>query len=389
MRRKLMKGAVALGVLSAGVLFGGLISGTAGAAETIKIGAIYSLTGDMAIVEDPAYKAAQLAVDEINGAGGIKGQQIELIHYDGKSSVTDFSNAAQRLVHEDGVVAVIGACDSSLYLAGAAITQEAGIPFLDTGGTVPDLPAQVGEYGHMMPFGDDYQAFVAADFALGDLGAKTAYILRDSDTDYTRAIAQFFKERFLEKGGQIIGESSYHSGDTDYSAHITKVRGLDPAPDVIYAAVLPGDDAVVVRQFREAGVTLPIVGGDALDSPEFIENSGKGNSDNVYFTTHMALKPDGGKVSKFIEGYQAKFGYPPENAFAGLGYDSVYLMAEAMKRASELTPEAINAAIPTIDNFDGVSGKADFEVKGRAPHKEVTLIAVKEGQFTLVGNRTP
>lgn len=364
-------------------------SGIGIAADPIKLGAIYSLTGDMAIVEEPAYKAAALAIDQINAAGGIDGRTIELIHYDGKSSVTDYSNATQRLVHEDGVVAIIGSCDSSLYLAGAAIAQDAGIPFLDTGGTVPDLPAQVGEYGHMMPFGDDYQAFVAADFALGDLGAKTAYILRDSDTDYTRAIAKFFKDRFLEKGGEIIGESSYHSGDTDYSGHITKIRGLNPPPDVVYTAVLPGDDAVVVRQFREGGITLPIVGGDALDSPEFIENSGAGNSDDVYFTTHMALTPDGGKVSDFIAAYEAKYGHPPENAFAGLGYDAANLMAEAMRRAGDLSPKAINTAIPTITNFDGVSGTADFTQKGRAPHKEVTLIEVKDGKFKLIGNRTP
>lgn len=366
-----------------------VLAGTALAAEPIKLGAIYSVTGGYAVIEDPALKAAKLAVKEINAAGGIKGRPIEMIHYDGKSTLADIANAAQRLVHEDKVIAIIGVADSGFYLASAPIAQDAGIPYLDTGGTVPNLPEQVGEFGHMMCFGDDYQAFVAADFALKDLGAKTAFLLRDADSDYTRAIAAFFKERFSEKGGKIVDESSSHLGDTDFSAHITRIRSLDPQPDVIYSALNPGDDATFVRQAREGGVTLPIIGGDAFDNPDLVKNAGAKNTENVYFTTHMALTPDGGVVQKFIDAYKAEYGIPPENAFAGLGYDSVYLMVEAMNRASELTSKAINDAIFTITDFNGVTGKASFADPKRAPDKEVTLIAVKNGKFELIGNRKP
>jgi branched-chain amino acid transport system substrate-binding protein len=360
----------------------------AAAQEPIKIGAIYSVTGSYAVIEDPALKAARLAVKEINAQGGIKGRPIELIHYDGKSTLADIANAAQRLVHEDQVIAIIGVADSGFYLASAPIAQDAGIPYLDTGGTVPNLPEQIGEFAHMMPFGDDYQAFVAADFALNDLKAKTAFLLRDADSDYTRAIAMFFKQRFEEKGGKIVDESSYHTGDTDYSAHVTKIRSLNPQPDVIYAAMNPGDDATFVRQAREAGITVPIIGGDAFDNPDLVKNAGAKNTADVYFTTHMALTPNSG-ADKFIEAYQAEYGHPPENAFAGLGYDSVYLMAEAMNKASELTPKAINDAIFTITNFAGVTGNANFSDPKRAPDKEVTLIAVKDGKFDLIGTRKP
>ena len=359
------------------------------AADPIKMGAIYSVTGSYAVIEDPALKAAKLAVKEINANGGIKGRPIELIHYDGKSTLADIANAAQRLVHEDKVIAIIGVADSGFYLASAPIAQDAGIPYLDTGGTVPNLPEQVGEFGHMMPFGDDYQAFVAADFALNDLKAKTAFLLRDADSDYTRAIATFFKQRFTEKGGKILDESSYHTGDTDYSAHVTKIRSLNPQPDFIYAAMNPGDDATFVRQAREAGITVPIIGGDAFDNPDLVKNAGAQNAKDVYFTTHMALTSDGGAVSKFIDAYKAEYGIPPENAFAGLGYDSVYLMAEAMNKASDLSSKAINDAIFTITNFAGVTGNANFSDPKRAPDKEVTLIAVKDGKFELIGNRKP
>jgi branched-chain amino acid transport system substrate-binding protein len=365
------------------------LAGAAMAADPIKMGAIYSVTGSYAVIEDPALKGAKLAVKQVNDAGGVKGQPIELIHYDGKSTLADIANAAQRLVHEDQVTVMIGVADSGFYLASAPIAQDAGIPYLDTGGTVPNLPEQVGEFGHMMPFGDDYQAYVAAEFALKDLGAKTAFLLRDADSDYTRAIAKFFSEKFQEKGGKLIDESSYHTGDTDYSAHITKIRSLSPPPDVIYAAMNPGDDATFVRQAREGGVTLPIIGGDAFDNPDLVKNAGAANTEKVYFTTHMALTEDSGAVSKFIEAYKTEYGIPPENAFAGLGYDSVYLMVEAMNKASDLTPKAINDAIFTITDFAGVTGNANFSDPKRAPDKEVTLIAVKDGKFTLIGNRKP
>jgi branched-chain amino acid transport system substrate-binding protein len=376
-------------VAATAIVGAALLPGGAGAADPIKLGSIFSLTGSYATIEDPALKGARLAVKQVNEAGGVQGRQIELIQYDGKSTLADIANAAQRLVHEDQVIAIVGVCDSGFYLASAPIAQDAGIPYIDAGGTVPNLPEQIGEYAHMMPFGDDYQAYVASEFAMKDLGAKTAFLLRDGDTDYTRAIAHFFQERFQRDGGKIIEESSYHTGDTDYSSHITKIRGTNPAPDIIYAAMNPGDDATFVRQAREAGVTIPIIGGDAFDNPDLVKNAGAANTADVYFTTHMAMSTDNPAAAKFIEAYKAEYGIPPENAFAGLGYDSVNLMVEAMNKASELSSKAINDAIFTITAFDGATGKADFSNPKRAPDKEVTLIAVKDGQFVPVGNRKP
>jgi len=377
-------------LLAGAAVIGLAIAATgATAQDVIKLGSIYSLTGSYATIEDPALKGAKLALKQVNAAGGVQGKQIELIQYDGKSTLEDIANAAQRLVHEDQVIAIVGVCDSGFYLASAPIAQDAGIPYLDTGGTVPNLPEQIGEFAHMMPFGDDYQAYVAAEFAMNDLGAKTAFMLRDGDTDYTRAIAQFFTERFTAKGGKIIEESSYHTGDTDFSSHITKIRGTNPAPDVIYAAMNPGDDATFVRQAREAGVKIPIIGGDAFDNPDLVKNAGANNAVDLYFTTHMAMTEDNEKVKAFIEAYKAEYGIPPENAFAGLGYDSVNLMVEAMNKASELSSKAINDAIFGITAFSGVTGNADFSNKQRAPDKEVTLIAVKDGAFVPVGNRKP
>jgi branched-chain amino acid transport system substrate-binding protein len=131
----------------------------------------------------------------------------------------------------------------------------------------------------------------------------------------------------------------------------------------------PGDDATFVRQAREAGVKIPIIGGDAFDNADLVKNAGANNTADVYFTTHMALTNDNPVVAKFIEAYQAEYGNPPENAFAGLGYDSANLMIEAMNKAPDLSSKAINDAIFTITAFSGVTGNADFSNPKRAPSR--------------------
>src|SRR4030095_9160668 len=129
----------------------------------------------------------------------------------------------------------------------------------------------------------------------------------------------------------------------------------------------PGDDATFVRRAREAGVKIPIIGGDAFDNPDLVKNGGANNTVDLYFTTHMAMSKDNPLVAKFIEAYNAESGVPPETPFAGLGYDSVNLMADAMNKATDLSSKSINDAIFTITAFTGVTGNADFSAKKRAP----------------------
>jgi branched-chain amino acid transport system substrate-binding protein len=221
--------------------------GSAQAADPIEIGAIYSLTGTYRVTEAPALKAARLALRQINDSGGIRGRPIELIHIDGKSSEAAVVAATRQLVHRAGVVAIIGVFDSAFFRASAGIAQNAGIPYICTGGTQPDLPALIGPFAHMMAFGDDQQAYVAATFAARELGAETAFVLYNAALNYTRGAAGFFKERFKQQGGVILGEWSYLSGDTDYQSFIDAVLGMEQPPDVVYAAMNPGEAGSFVR----------------------------------------------------------------------------------------------------------------------------------------------
>ena len=363
---------------------------TAGAAQPIKIGAIYNLTGGMASLDVPASNGAKLAAKEINDAGGVLGRPLELVMYDGKTDAATIGNAATQLVESDKAVIMIGFTDSDMTLAAAPIAAKAGIVFLTSGATSPRLPEQVPEYLYMACFGDNVQAAAGAEYAYNTLKARTSYLLIDKGMEYTLGLGKYFKERFIELGGKIVLEDTYQTGDTDYSAQITKLKRLGTMPDILYIAAGPDEVGVIVKQFREAGLEKPIFGGDGDDTPLLVQIAGKG-ADNTYFSTHSLMDAELGTeaVKKFITAYQAEYGHPPENAFAGLGYDTVKLLADAIARAGSDDPKAIREALQKTTNLQGVTGVITYQPGSRIPQKGVTMILVKDGKFTLAAEVVP
>ncbi|MCS6882860.1 MAG: ABC transporter substrate-binding protein [Oscillochloridaceae bacterium] len=360
----------------------------AAAAEAIKIGALYGITGGMSSIDAPGLNGMKLAVKEINAAGGVLGRQIELIAVDGKTDQTTTTNAASELINVHKVVAIGGLNDSTFALAAGPIAQQAGIPFVTAGATLPTLPEQIGDFFFMAPFGDDAQAFAIADYAIDDLKAKTAYMLVDQAYDFTTALAAFFKQRFTEKGGQIVLEDIYRSGDTDFSAQIAKVQALNPPPDVLFISAIPNEAGITTRQFREAGLQMPIISGDGFDTPLIAEVAGE-LADNVFFSTHVALDNVDPKVQAFVQAYTQEYGKPPENAFAVLGYDTLNLIADAIKRAGSADPKAIRDALAATQGFAAVTGQITYAPGQRKPDKSVTIIQVQDGAYTFVKEITP
>lgn len=358
--------------------------------EPIKIGVIYNLTGGMASLDVPSANGAKLAAKEINAAGGVLGRQLELVIYDGKTDAATIGNSATQLVESDKVKAMLGFSDSDMTLAAAPIAGKAGVIFVTSGATSPKLPDQVPDYLFLACFGDNVQAAAGAEFAVNTLKAKTAYLLIDKGMEYTLGLGKWFKERFLELGGEIVLEDFYTLGDKDYSAQVTKLKGLATMPDFLYIAAGPDEVGVVVKQFRDAGVDVPIVGGDGYDTPLLIEIAGPA-SENVYFSTHSLMDAELGtdSVKKFISSYQAEYNTAPENAFAGLGYDTVKLIADAITRAGSDDPEAIRNALQSTTNLPGVTGSITFQPGVRVPQKGVTMILVKDGKFTLSSEFVP
>ncbi|WP_113156693.1 ABC transporter substrate-binding protein [Nitratireductor sp. OM-1] len=358
------------------------VMGAANAQETIKIGALYNVTGGMSSLDGPSLKGAQLAVKQINADGGLLGKQIELIAPDGKTDQQETAKAAQRLISE-GVVAGIGESDTTFVMAGAPLFQEAGIPFVTSGATHPELPQWVGDYMFMAPFGDDDQSYAIADYAYDELGTRKVAVWTDNSMDFTKALSKFFVERFEERGGAIVGTDSFMMGDTDFSAQIARLASIDPAPDAVFVSAIPSEAGLSVKQIREQGITMPIVSGDGFDTELVSTVPGPELANDVYFSTHTYRADDRDEVKAFIADYKAEYGIDPENAFAPLGYDALMLVADAIRRADSAEPAKIRDALAETRGFKGVTGEISYTRETMVPPKPVSLISVHNGKYTV------
>lgn len=362
--------------------------GSAADATTINIGGGFALTGAESALDLPAANGAQLAAKEINAAGGVLGKQLNLIVHDTKYDMSVTAQVAKQFVEQDGVVAVIGFTDTDSVLASGPTIMQAKLPFVTAGATSPKIPSQVGELMFLACFGDNVQAAVGAEYAFKNFGPK-GYLLWDKGVEYTTLLGSYFKARFTELGGELLLEDSYEDATTDFSAQIAKVKALPTPPDFYYIAAMPYNVGPVVKQFRDAGLTGPIVGGDGYDTPDILSVAGAA-ANGVWFTTHALMDKDGGTdgIKKFMAAYNAEYGHDPENAFAALGYDAMYLMADAIKRAGSAEPAAIAKAIKETKDFPGITGQITFG-DSNIPQKGVTLIKIDNNKFTLGAEVVP
>jgi len=385
-----------LGVILVGAIVAGGCRGAAPAAPAaapIKIGAVFSLTGELASIGNPDVNGAKIAVEELNAAGGILGRTVELVLRDSKTDPETSSIAGTELIEVQNVDAMIGLVDSDLALALGPVCQRAGIPYVSSGATSPKLPVQIGNYFFMVAFGDNTQAAAAGEYAYNVLGARTVYVLWEKGIEYTTVLAEYFQTRWTELAGEdsILLVDFYLQGDPNVPGQVTKLKGLPEQPDVLFIASEPDDTGVVVKQFRDAGITQPIFGGDAYDTPLLVEVAGPIN--DVYFTTHSFLAAEGGTelARSFYGKYVEAYGLPPENSFAALGYDSVMVMAKAMEEAGSTDGAAVVAALEKVKDLPAVGGNLTYgaDLAQHTPLKQVAIIKVVNGEFTLAEMYAP
>lgn len=378
-------------VVVAGLVFAacGSSTGGSGGGDKIKIGGGFALTGDESALDLPAANGAKLAVKEINAAGGVLGKQIDFIVHDSQYKMDVTAQTAKQFVEQDKVQAMIGYTDTDSVLAAGPTFQSAGIPFITVGATSPKIPSQVGDEMFLACFGDNVQAAAGAEYALKNFG-KNAYLLWDKGVEYTSLLGAYFKARFTDAGGTIVLEDSYDDKATDFSAQIAKIKALSPQPDFFYVAAMPYNVGPVVKQMRDAGITGPIIGGDGWDTPDLVKVAGAA-ADNTFFSTHALMDATGGTdgIKKFMTAYNKEYGHDPENAFAALGYDTVYLLVDAIKRAGSMDAKALKSAIEGTKDFKGITGSITFAAGSHVPQKGVTIIAVKDQKFTLGAEVVP
>ncbi|MEN8210360.1 MAG: ABC transporter substrate-binding protein [Thermodesulfobacteriota bacterium] len=353
------------------------------AAEPIKIGALYSLTGGMSSIDTPSLRGAKLAAKIINANGGLLGgRMIELLSVDAKTDQKAAAIGAKKLLSK-GVIAGIGHSDPSFVLPSAPLFQKKGIPFVTSGATLPTLPAMIGDCLFMVPFGDDDQAFAIADYSFKSLGIKNVVVWTDNSMDFTKTLSRFYKQRAKEHGINIVLEDFFMMGDKDFSAQIARLKNASPKPDAVFISAIPNEAGLTTKQIRENGLTLPIVSADGFDTDLLVTVPGKELANDIYFSTHTYRADSRPVVTKFVKDYEKEYGVPPENAFAPLGYDAVALIADAIKRADSAEPKALKNALAKTMGFKAVTGEISYTRPSRVPVKGVSIISVKKGKYNV------
>ena len=355
------------------LLFGLLFTSCKNNEKEILIGGVGPVTGEAATFGQSTYEGCELAIEEWNKSGGVLGKQIKLIFQDDKGDPTEAATVWTKLITQDKVVAIVGTVMSKCSLAGAPICQQYKVPMISSASTSAKV-TEVGDYIFRACYLDSFQGTIGAKFCYENLGARTAACIFDVGNDYTKGLAEYFRDKFVELGGTIVGFEAHPTGTTDFKAQLTKI--INYKPDIIYISDYYNDVALITRQARELGFKGHFVGADGWDSPELVKLAGSA-VENGFFTNHFSKDDPRPIVQEFVKKYQAKYNKVPD-CLAALAYDATYIMLDAIKRAKSTDPEKIKKAL-TETNIDVIGGMITFD-QNRNPTKSLVIISIKNGQ---------
>lgn len=369
---------------------GGGGEGEATSEDTIKIGINYELSGEVATFGSHTRDGVMLAFEQINAAGGVLGKQIEVLERDNQGKLDEAVSVATKLITEDKIVAHMGPVTTGCTLAVVPIATQYQIPLVTASATHPDVTVdpETGEVRDTIfrtCFTDPPQAIVGADFAYNDLGVTKAAIYFDNTNDYSKGLAKEFKTKFEALGGTIVAQEGYGKDDDDFRPTLTSFSKA--GADIIYVPGYYQKVAKVVSQARELGIDLPFLGADGWDSPDLVAIAGAENLNNTFFTNHYSSTDPSEKVQNFVTAYKEKYGSEP-GSFAALGYDTAYLLADAIERAGSTDSAAIVKALAETKDFAAVTGTLSFDASHN-PIKEISIIEMKDGAQTLKTKKSP
>ena len=344
---------------------------TGGSTNTLKIGVIFPLTGDAASVGTMFQKVSDLAVSEINASGGVGGKQIELVYEDGKCDGATASTATQKLVNVDGVKFILGGICSGETLAAAEITQQARVLLLSPASTSPDI-TNSGDLVFRTYPSDDYEAKLVAAHAQENGLGRAAII--SENTDFGQGLREAFVASYE---GDLVFNESYNTGETDFRTLITKMRAANP--QMVYVAAQTNiSGELILKQIQESGMNVGIFAVSSM-----LDRSAIAANASLYEEVIMAevQLPTEGKAADMFAAYQELYGNTPEfSAYSASGYDSVYLLAEAIEAVGE-DPEAVAGYFSyQVVDWPGAIGTFNFDENGDA-EVELTLVQVIGGEL--------
>ncbi len=362
-------------------------TGSAPAAMTEwRVGAYLSLSGENTAFGIDTREGIELAVDDINKAGGIKKKPMKVLFEDDKSNANEANNKVLQLIDRDKVVALLGEVASARSRAGGIVANKKKIPMITPSSTNPDV-TRVGPFVFRVCFTDDVQGQMGAEFVIHKLGKKKIAILFASDDLYSSGLAKEFRDYAKKIGGEIVIEKSFLQKETNFTTYINEIK--DAKPEIIYAPIYYQAMVPIARQASAVGIKGDMfVGGDGWDAEVLINDAGK-EMDGAYFTNHYAPGVPWPNAQKFLTQYTERFKRSP-TSLAAMGYDAAMLLADAIGRAKTDTPESIRDAIAATKDFPGATGNITINAERNAD-KAIVIVQIKDKKFTYhsMVNSTP
>lgn len=349
-------------------------------AETgnIRLGVYTDLSGPTKDSGQSIKNGAELAADEINQAGGIQGRPLELIVEDDKGTPEQAAAAVAKLVGEKQVSAVIGDTAAPSGLAAAAKAQGAQVPLLSLAAADPNL-TRAGDYIFRVAQSDSAQGEQMATYAANNIKAKTAAILFEENSDYSRGLAQTFEENFGKLGGQVTGKQSYQPTAQDFKEQLTTLGAANP--EVIYIPGRYNQVGLIAKQARGLGMKSILLGADGWNDPGLFQLGGDA-LDGSYITGHYSTDDPTQMVRDFNSAYKKRYGKAPDQA-AALAYDALKVLADALKRAGTNERAKLREALAQTAKFSGVTGVITFNAERNAA-KPMVVFKLQDGKIVPV-----
>ncbi|MBD5607486.1 MAG: ABC transporter substrate-binding protein [Desulfovibrio sp.] len=378
------------GKIAAFLAAAALCFGAAGAraadtgAQPIKIGVYLPLTGQNAF-------GGQLELDGIKLANKemptVLDRPVELVVVDNKSDKVEAANAVKRLIERDKVSAFIGTYGSALAMAGAEVAEKAKVPGIGTSCTNP-LVTQGKEFYFRGCFIDPYQADAIATYIIDNLGMKKAGVLMDMTNDYAVGLSKYFTDAFTKRGGEVVANLKYSSGDQDFTAQLTELKNKDP--QIVFMPAYFAEGAIIMKQAKELGAKFRLMGADAMDNPDTLTLGGDAAEGFLHSTfpydQNMANLSE--EAKRFTDAWKAAFPDKDPNANALLGYNCYLVVINAIKRAGSDDPQAIAKALAETMDLPTALGKLTIN-KTHDAEMPVGIIEYKDGKRVYVGEVTP
>ncbi|MBS1715046.1 MAG: ABC transporter substrate-binding protein [Armatimonadetes bacterium] len=342
----------------------------------IKIGLVASQNGDLRPWGEDSIKGAQLAVDEINKAGGINGMTVRLQIADSNSTPEGGKTAAQKLIG-DGAIAILGEVSSGITQQMVTVAFDAGVPVIAIGATKTDL-TDSGSNVFRVCYNDDFQGAVMAKFAFEELGLKNVAMMTDNKQPYSQYLSQSFQKNFEKLGGKIVAEEKYESKQSQFAGQIDNLKQKNP--EGVFLSGYFNEVGPIASQMRQQGLKVPLFGGDGWDSSELLTSGGDAIVGN-FFCNHYNEKEDRPEVKDFLTKWNAKYKGVPGTTMGALGYDAAALVMDAVKRAKGKKSKDVTEAIEDTTDFKGVSGSITLKGQNGTPAKPALVVEVTKSGF--------